>query len=154
MSSSLRSYAMLALFVALMAGAAATGSQFRSGAWYMALVKPSWTPPGWLFAPVWTVLYVMIAIAGWLAWRAGGLARPTAFWLAQLVLNAAWSWAMFGRNHIGLALADIAMLWLAIGAFIWSAWPVSRAAALLFVPYWAWVSFSSALNFAIYRLTP
>jgi tryptophan-rich sensory protein len=75
-----------------------------------------------------------------------------AFWVAQLLLNAAWSWAMFGANRIGLAMADLVLMWLAIVGFIVTAWPASRTAAVLFVPYLAWVSFAGALNFAIWRL--
>lgn len=152
MTHPLRTMAMLVVFIAVMAAVAITGAQFRPGPWYVSLAKPSWTPPNWLFGPVWGMLYFLIAIGGWLAWRDNGFGRPLLFWLAQAVLNACWSWLFFGKQQIGLALADIALLWLAIGGFIWSAWPVSPGAAALFVPYWAWVSFAAALNFAIWRL--
>ena len=143
---------MLIGFLAVTAIAATTGAQFMPGAWYATLAKPTWTPPNWLFGPVWTTLYVMIAIAGWLAWKASGWSRPVAFWAVQMALNTAWSVLMFGAHKIGWALVDITVLWLAIAGFIVTAWPVSRTAALLFVPYFAWVSFASALNFAIWRL--
>ena len=132
--------------------AAATGAMFMPGAWYAGLAKPSWTPPDWLFGPAWTVLYVMIAIAGWLIWRAEGPGLALALWGVQLVLNAAWSWLMFGRHDILAALVDVAALWLAIAALILAAWPVSQTAALLLVPYLAWVTFAAALNFAVWRL--
>ena len=142
----------LALFVLAVAGAAVVGSQFRPGAWYAALDKPPWTPPDWLFAPVWTLLYVAIAIAGWLVWRATpGAARSAAlgFWAAQLLLNAAWSWLFFGQHLMGLAFAEIVVLWLAILGFALAALRVSRPAAALFAPYALWVAFAAALNLAL-----
>lgn len=142
----------LPVFVVLTALAAAFGAQFRPDAWYVSLVKPAWTPPNWLFAPVWTALYCAIAVAGWLAWRAEGAGRAVAIWAVALALNAVWSWLFFGRHTIGGALIDIALLWLSIAAFIVSAWPQSRLAGALFVPYLAWVSFAAALNLAIWRL--
>ena len=135
------------------AGAAVWGSQFKPGPWYAALAKPEWTPPNWLFAPVWTVLYVMMAVAGWLVWRAEGLRATLAVWGVQLALNAAWTWTMFDQHRIGAALVNILLLWLAICAFIFLSWNVSRWAAYSFVPYWIWVSYASALNFAIWRLS-
>lgn len=146
----------LAVFAAIMAVVASTGASFRPGDWYAALAKPSWTPPSWLFGPVWTVLYILIAVAGWRVWQAvpaAGLeARRTAalaLWGLQAVLNMAWSWLMFGLNRIDLAAVDIVMLWLAIAGFIIAAGPVSSAAAWLFAPYLAWVSFAAALNGAV-----
>lgn len=141
-------------FLAAVLAVSVTGAMFRPGPWYLTLQKPAWTPPGWLFAPVWTTLYVMIAVAGWLVWRRAGFSAALWFWVVQLGLNASWSWIMFGRHEIGAALAVIGLLWLTIAGFIVSAWPASRTASLLFVPYLAWVSFASALNFAIWRLNP
>lgn len=152
LTSRWRSTVALAVAMALVAAVAAFGGQFRPGAWYAALAKPAWTPPGWLFPPVWTALYVMIAVAGWLIWRAPAGGAAPAFWIAGLILNATWSWLFFGRHDIGLALADILLLWLTIAGFIVSAWPVDRRASLLFLPYLAWVGFASALNFAIWSL--
>jgi tryptophan-rich sensory protein len=142
----------LLVFITLVAAAAVSGGQFRPGAWYAALAKPAWTPPGWLFGPVWAVLYLMIAVAGWLVWRAEGLRAALMVWGLQLALNGAWSWLMFGRQAIGLALIDILAMLAAIIAFIVLARPVSRPAALLFVPYLAWVSFATALNATIWRM--
>jgi tryptophan-rich sensory protein len=136
----------------LTAVAAVSGAMFMPGPWYETLVKPSWTPPNWLFAPVWTTLYVMIAIAGGLAWR-NDLSRGTSvIWGVGLVLNAAWSYIFFGQHLIGVALADIVLLWCAILAFIVTAWTYDRRASLLFVPYLAWVSLATALNFTIWRM--
>lgn len=146
-----RGWATLPLFVLAVAAAAIFGAQFMPGDWYRALAKPAWTPPNWLFAPVWTALYVMIAVAGWLAWRASA-SSALVFWSAQLALNALWSYLFFGQKLLGAALADILVLLATILGFIVSAWPRSRTAALLFVPYLAWVSFATALNAAIFIL--
>lgn len=142
----------LIVFLIVTGAAAATGALFMPGEWYKALAKPWWTPPDWLFGPAWTVLYVMIAVAGWLVWRETGLGVVIAIWVVQLVLNAAWSWVMFGLHRIDLALIDAGLMLISIVAFMLAAWPVSQTAALLFVPYLAWVSFATALNFAILRL--
>lgn len=147
-------FASLVVFMGLTAAAAISGAAFMPGAWYQTLAKPTWTPPGWLFGPVWTVLYVMIAVAGWRAWMTGARGVLLAIWLGQMALNALWSYLMFGLHRIDLAMLNIALLLLSIVAFIIKAWPVDRAAALLFVPYAAWVSFATALNFAIWRLNP
>lgn len=139
----------------LTSAAAAFGAQFMPGAWYAALAKPAWTPPSAVFGPVWTVLYVMMAVAVWLVWQKRHTTRvglALALWVLQLTLNALWSWLFFGRHQIGLALVDIGLLWLAIAATIVAFRRVHRVAALLLVPYLAWVSFASALNWALWRL--
>lgn len=142
----------LMVFSALTAAAAVTGSQFMPGEWYSALNKPTWTPPNWLFPIAWTVLYIMIAIAGWLVWRRAGWCQAIQIWGIGLILNALWSYIMFGRHEIGWALADIVGLWLSIAAFIWVALPIDLRASALFAPYLAWVSFATALNFAIWQM--
>ena len=139
-------------FLAAVAAVGAFGAWFEPGSWYAALQKPAWTPPGWVFGPVWTVLYVLIAVAGWLVWRVEGLGGALIAWIVQLVLNGTWSFAMFGAQQIGLAMVIIALLWVAIGAFMVLARPVSRAATLLFVPYWGWVTYAAILNFRIWQL--
>lgn len=148
---------MFALFVFLiLVGAAAyVGAQFQGGAWYAGLVKPTWTPPGWVFAPVWALLYVAIAIAGWESWRGSRrLDLALTFWLWQLVLNAGWSWLFFGLHRPGLALLDLVALQIVIVGFIATAWSASPPAAKLFVPYLLWVGFALALNWQIWRLNP
>lgn len=145
-------YSGLLVFLALVAGAAYFGMTYLPGPFYAALQKPDWTTPDTVFPPVWAVLYVMIAIAGWIAWRAQGFGPLLWLWLLQLCLNGAWSYLMFGEKQITSALIDMGALWLAILAFIVLAWPVRRSAALLFVPYFLWVSFSAALNFELWRL--
>lgn len=139
----------LLVFAALVLGAALTGMLFEPGKWYAALDKPGWTPPSAGFGIVWTLLYITIAIAGWLEWRAveGHLTRSIQAWGIQLVLNAAWSWLFFGLHLIGMALTDILLLLAAIVAFMLFA--RSRPARWLFLPYALWVGFAASLNLAI-----
>ena len=135
--------------------AAATGAAFPPGDWYERLVKPAWRPPNWLFAPAWTVLYLTIAVSGWLVWRKSGLAGaalPLAIYLVQLMLNAAWTPIFFGLRRPDLAFIEIVALWLSIVATIATFHPVSAAAAWLQLPYLFWVTFAAALNFTIWRL--
>lgn len=141
----------LVVFLGLVALAAVTGSQFMPGPWYETLSKPWWTPPKWLFPIAWTILYIMIAVAGWRVWKADGVGAALIVWALGLVFNAAWSWIMFGEKQIGWALADLVAMWLTVAAFIVLAWPVDRTAALLFIPYIVWVSYAGALNFVIWR---
>jgi tryptophan-rich sensory protein len=145
----------LAGFIVACFLAAMTGAFFRPGEWYERLKKPSWRPPNRLFAPVWTVLYVMIAVSGWLVWREFGFAGavlPLAVYALQLVLNAAWTPLFFGLHRPDLAFVDIVLVWLSIVATIALFLPLHVGAALLLVPYLAWVTFATALNFAIWRL--
>jgi benzodiazapine receptor len=150
----LKTLLSLVVFVVLTAGAAAFGAQFMPGQWYAALAKPAWTPPNSVFGPVWSVLYVAIAVAGWLAWRSRTAGTALVFWGAGLILNAAWSMLFFGRHLIGVALLDIVLLLATIVGFVITAWPHARLASILFLPYLAWVGYATALNFAIWRLNP
>jgi translocator protein len=121
--------------------------------WYSTLAKPSFNPPNWVFAPVWTTLYVLIAIAAWRVWRVTGLtSRAMLYWFVQLALNFAWSFIFFGAHQTGLALIEIAVLWLAILMTMAAFFRIDRTAGLLFVPYLAWVSFAGFLNFSIWQL--
>ena len=140
------------VFFALVCAAAASGALFRPGAWYDGLRKPAWTPPKRAFPIVWTILYVLIAVAGALVWKAQGFGWAMALWTAQLALNALWSALFFGARRMDLAFWNIAALWLAILGFMVAAWPVSAPAALLFAPYLAWVSLAAALNRAVWRM--
>ncbi len=155
-ASKLLPMATFLIFLLLVGLAAWSGAQFEPGAWYASLAKPSWTPPNWLFGPVWTVLYVGIAIAGWQAWkRSGRKVTPLlGLWGVQLVLNTAWSWLFFGLHRPGVALVEIVALLATIVAFAILARPVSALASTLFIPYALWVSFATALNGAIWRLNP
>jgi translocator protein len=123
--------------------------------WYASLAKPSWTPPDWVFGPVWSMLYMSMAVAAWLVWRQAGLVGatvPMALFGIQLLLNALWSWLFFGLHSPGAASVDIVLLWMAIPATMVVFWRRSTVAGILFVPYLVWVSFASVLNLAIWRL--
>jgi benzodiazapine receptor len=146
--------AFLALCLAASAvGSAATMSSV--GSWYQALAKPSFNPPNWIFAPVWTALYFMMAIAAWRVWRLDGLRKARAamtLFALQLVLNMVWSIVFFGLRSIGAALAEILVLLLAILATTVVFWQRDRIAGMLFVPYAGWVAFAAVLNAALWRL--
>lgn len=148
----MRSVLAFLVFAALTLCAASFGAMFRPGPWYEALVRPSWTPPNWVFGPAWTALYVLIAIAGWRVWMARGMGPAVALWLVALVLNGAWSYIMFGAHEIAFAAVDIVALLVVILAFIVVAWRVDRVAAWLFVPYAAWVSYATSLNLGVWYL--
>lgn len=122
--------------------------------WYATLNKPSWNPPSWVFAPVWTTLYVMMGVAAWTVWRKAGtpLNRAFLFFWTQLVLNTIWSFLFFGLERPGLAFAEIVLLWLSIVVTVWAFRRWSGAAALLLAPYLGWVTFAACLNFTIWRL--
>jgi len=145
-----------AVFAGLVVATAAFGGQWGAGPWYRALSKPSWTPPNWLFPVAWSVLYLMVAIAGWLIWHTPHESRALVLtvWAVQLLLNAAWSYIFFGRKELGIAFVEMSGLWLSIAAFIVLAWPVNQTAALLFAPYLIWVSYAAALNAVIWRRNP
>ncbi len=135
--------------------AAATGGLVSIDAWYADLNKPVWNPPSWIFGPVWTLLYVIMAIAAWLVWCRGGWKvqrRPLTLFIAQLLLNAVWTPLFFGMHEIGLALIDIGGLWMMLVATVIAFWRVGSAAGLLLVPYLAWVSFAAFLNFTLWRI--
>ena len=142
-----------AVFFLLVAVAAGFGAQFSPTAWYDSLVKPSWTPPNAIFGPVWTILYVGIALAGWLVWRrTERFVLPLVLWVAQLLLNAWWSLLFFGLHRPDIALVDIVALLLVILGFAITARRYSVLASVLFAPYALWVGFATALNFAIARM--
>lgn len=124
---------------------------------YRQLVQPAWAPPGWLFGPVWSLLYTLMAISAWLVWRAGGLVatRSALLWfVSQLLFNALWSWLFFAWHRGGLAMADIIVLWVLLLATLLAFRRWSQLAAWLLVPYVAWVSFAAALNLAVWQLNP
>lgn len=141
-------------FIGLMFAAGISGAVFKPGDWYAGLEKPSWTPPDWAFPVVWTILYAMIAAAGWLVWRTGGWSGALVFWGAQLVLNAAWSWLFFGRRRMDLAFVDVCLLGASIVGFIVLAAGIDLIAAALFTPYLAWVTTAALLNLAVWRRNP
>jgi len=149
-----RRWAGLPVFVIAVVVVAVVGSlaAVDSGAEYLALERPPWAPPRWLFGPAWTVLYVMIALSGWLAWSARGLTPALGVYAVQLILNMAWTPLFFGAGQYGLAFAEIIVLWLVIVLNIALFWRISRLAAWLLVPYLLWVTYASSLNFAIWQL--
>lgn len=124
------------------------------GAWYAALQTPSWNPPPWLFVPAWTLLYTLMAIAAWLVWKRVGFSRPLVLYFVQLALNAAWTPIFFGAHQLGFALIEIVVMWIAILLTLLSFRRVNTTAGWLFVPYLAWVSFATVLNFTLWRLNP
>jgi translocator protein len=148
----------LVAFLALCFGATGIGGAVTTpkiGTWYATLTKPSWNPPNWIFGPVWTTLYIFMAVAAWLVWRQDGIADaklPLALFAVQLLLNVLWSYIFFGLEKPGLAFGEVILLWVAIAATLVLFWQRSMIAGILFVPYLAWVSFASVLNFTIWRL--
>lgn len=152
------SIASLALAVCLCLGAGFIGALATTSSvttWYQELVRPAWTPPDSVFGPVWTTLYVLMGIAAWLVWERRHEAQtrgPLLLFVLQLALNAVWSLVFFGLRRPGLALVEIALLWVAIAATLWSFARVRRSAAALLAPYLAWVTFAVALNAAIWSM--
>jgi tryptophan-rich sensory protein len=146
------------VFVAVCFAASGIGQLFGragTGAWYRELQKPSYTPPGWLFGPVWTALYIAMGLAAWLVWRRRGFraaAVPLGLFALQLALNAAWTPLFFGLQRPFVAFVDIVALWVAIVLTAWCFFRASPAAGWLMMPYLAWVSFAAVLNAALWRL--
>jgi tryptophan-rich sensory protein len=137
--------------------AASMGALFLPGAWYAGLHKPSWNPPDWVFGPVWTALYTMMAVAAWLVWQRGGFGaqRKALVWfIIQLALNAAWTPLFFGLHLPSVAFGEILLLWAAIVATLRAFLQVNGLAGWLLAPYLAWVSFAAVLNFTIWRRNP
>jgi tryptophan-rich sensory protein len=147
-------YLPLAAFLALVVAAAWFGAQFPAGEYYALINKPDWSPPPWLFGPVWSVLYVLMAVAMWKVWMTGQQARlgALAWWLLQLTLNAAWSWLFFGLTRTGWAMAEMALLIGIVVLCIKAFSQVSKPAAWLMVPYLLWLGVAFALNFSVWSM--
>ncbi len=131
------------------------GVFFMPGEWYAALEKPAWNPPNWIFGPVWTALYIMMAVAAWLVSLRGGLAEQRvalSLFLGQWFFNALWSPLFFGLRSPALALIDILLLWAMLLGTVVAFWKARSVAGALMLPYLGWVTFACALNFAIWRL--
>lgn len=148
-----------AVCVAIVFLAAALGAAASVGArdFYASLSVPSWAPPGWLFGPVWSTLFCMMALSLWLVWRIDGYrsqAKLLNLFGLQLGANALWSWLFFVWNLGGAAFAEVLLLWVLILVLIWGFWRLNRLAALLLVPYLLWVSFASVLTYACWTLNP
>ena len=130
-------------------------SDAEPGEWYRDLQKPAFTPPGWVFGPVWTVLYVCMGLAAWFVWRERVTAHVSValtLFVLQLLLNAAWPPIFFGYRNPGLAFAEIVALWIAIVATVSSFFRISGPAGWLMVPYLVWVTFAAVLNGFIWRM--
>ena len=134
--------------------AATSGAIFRPGEWYAALAKPRWTPPNWAFPVVWSILFVMNAVSGWLVWQAAGPAASGALGLygVSLLLNASWSAVFFGLRQMVLGFVNVSLIWLSIVAVALAFWPVSPVAAALQLPYLVWVTIAAALNLTVARM--
>jgi translocator protein len=154
-----RSRSAIALFVAIATPLAAGGlgtiaTSQAIPTWYRGLRRPSWTPPGWIFGPVWTTLYTMMGVAAWLVWKAGweksSVRRGIGLFVGQLFLNAIWTPLFFGRRAFGAALIDLSLLWGMIVATGIQFYRVSRPAGLLMLPYLLWVSYASSLNAGVW----
>jgi len=146
-------------WLALTFATAAVGAfaSANAGEFYAGLARPAWAPPGWVFAPVWSTLYALMGVSAWLVWRtAGFVAARTGLvlFLVQLTANALWTWLFFVWHQGGLAFAEILLLWCLIVATAISFRRVSTLAAVLLLPYLAWVTFASALTLAVWRLNP
>ena len=141
-------------FVAAAIGAIAS---VQAKSFYGQLVQPEWAPPPWLFGPVWSVLYTLMGMAAWLVWRKGGFLSnrvALSLFLAQLALNAIWTWVFFAWHLGALAFVNILVLWALIATILALFWRVSALAGALLIPYLAWVGFAAALNLSLWRLNP
>ena len=149
----MRTAVPLVVFIALVAAAAFIGARFTPGEWYDSLQRPPLAPPNWIFGPVWTLLYIGIAVAGFLIWRSPETSRlALALWGTQLTLNALWSYLFFGLERPGLALVEISILLMVIVATTLFFFRIRPMAGALFVPYTMWVSFATYLNAGFWYL--
>ncbi len=144
---------LLLAFMAAVLAAIATATSVHT--WYPMLRKPGWTPPAWVFAPVWTLLYVAMSVAAWRVWRMGSAddaRRIVRLFAAQLTLNALWSILFFGLRHPGLALIDVLVLWLVLVRMLVPFRMIDQVAGILWAVYFAWVTFAAVLNASIWEL--
>ncbi len=145
----------LVAWLALVFAASLTGVFVSTDGWYEELNKPAWNPPNWIFGPVWTALYIMMAVAAWRVWLSGGWKvqrKALSLFMIQWALNALWTPLFFGLQLPGWAFAEILVLFVFILLTIRAFWPVDRIAGGLMIPYAGWVAFASVLNFAIWRM--
>lgn len=142
------------LLLSLATGAVGALATRQAREFYSDLMRPAWAPPGWLFGPVWTTLYVLMGVAAWLVWRRAGWSGATSglsLFVAQLIANALWSWIFFAWRRGGFAFAEILLLLALIVATMVAFARVHRVAALLLVPYLGWVLFATALTLSLWR---
>jgi tryptophan-rich sensory protein len=145
-----KSIALVAFLILTLGGGSLIGSSFAPGEWYAALEKPAFNPPGWLFGPVWSALYILIAIAGWRTWNRGYRGLAMQLWFAQLGVNFIWTPVFFGAGMLGFAAIVIAVLIVLVSLYIRLTWHRDRISALLMTPYLAWISFAAILNISIW----
>ncbi|ESY17672.1 CrtK/TspO family sensor protein [Mesorhizobium sp. LNJC394B00] len=143
---------LLLFLLLVLGGGLLIGYATLPGEWYASLAKPPFNPPNWVFAPAWTLLYVLIAVAGWRTWERERAAAAMKIWALQLVLNFAWSPTFFGAKQMGPALVVILALLASIALFIATVWNRDRVSGWLFAPYAAWVAFATLLNASLLLL--
>jgi benzodiazapine receptor len=145
------------LIITFIAAAIGTAASAESGLFYQQISRPEWAPPAWLFAPVWTTLYILMGVSAWIVWRVDGFRSARialSLFIIQLVLNAVWTWIFFVWRQGALAFAEILVLWAFILFTTIAFWRVRILAGILLLPYLAWVSFASVLTFTVWRLNP
>lgn len=145
------------IVVCFIASALGAIASVQSSAFYSQLSQPAWAPPSWVFGPVWTILYLMMAVSAWLVWKSGGFRQnrvALSFFLVQLTFNTLWSWLFFAWHLGSLAFVDITFLWVFIVVTIIYFWRANPIAGALLIPYLLWVSFAAALNYSIWQLNP
>lgn len=150
-------WVVLAVSMALPLLVGAVGGFVTDSGWYADLRRPAFAPPGWLFGPVWTALYLGMGVAAWLVWRRAGFHKARialALYALQLVFNALWSPIFFGLRAMGWAFVDIVVLAVAIVVTLIKFYRIDRSAGLLLVPYLLWVLFASVLNLSLWILNP
>ena len=141
-------------FAASAAGAIAS---IQTREFYDKLIQPEWAPPGWVFGPVWSILFALMAISAWLVWRDGGFAKhkgALTLFIIQLIPNVLWSWLFFAWSKGALAFADIVLLWILIATTISCFWRINRLAGAMLIPYLLWVSFATVLCYTTWQLNP
>lgn len=145
---------LFATFLVACGAAAATGAMFGPGAWYLALKKPWWTPPGWVFPIAWTTLYICMAVAAARVAVLPGSGQALAFWAMQIAFNTLWTPVFFGLHRMRAAMVVMVGLWLAVAATTLAFAGLDWVAGLLMAPYLLWVSIAGALNFTVMRMNP
>lgn len=152
----MKNIAWLIFWIALPVIAGGIGAVASASApvFYRQLVQPSWAPPPSVFGPVWTTLYLLMGVAAFLVWRARGWSAILTFFVVHLAFNALWSWLFFAWHLGAVSAIDIVVLWMMIAALVVAFWRVRSLAGALLVPYLAWVTFATALNFTLWRLNP
>ena len=149
---------IVCLIITYAAAAVGAIASVSAGAFYVELIRPAWAPPAWLFSPVWSILYTLIGISAWLAWRKAGSFNAAScaltLYILQLITNALWTWIFFTWRQGAFASVEIILLWILIICTIIAFWKIQTAAGILLLPYLAWVTFASVLTFTVWRLNP